>query len=69
MAKRKNPHPVALGRRGGLAAAGTAQKARWANTTPEERSAWAKKAAAAQWSKKRTKTRDSAASWRRRRTT
>ena len=39
MAKRKNPAAGALGRRGGKAAAGKAQAARWAGTTAEERRA------------------------------
>jgi hypothetical protein len=45
--KRKNPAAVALGRKGGLKGG----KARAAKLTPEERSASAKRAAAARWSK------------------
>jgi hypothetical protein len=45
--KRKNPAAVALGRKGGLKGG----KARAATMTPEERTASAKKAAAARWSK------------------
>jgi hypothetical protein len=55
MAKRKNPAAVALGRLGGLAAAGKAQAARWEGVTPEERTAWARKAASARWSKAKRK--------------
>ena len=57
MAKRKNPAAVALGRRGGKAAAGKAQAARWAGTTPEERRAIMRKVIEARWDKaKRRKT-------------
>jgi hypothetical protein len=38
VAKRKNPAAVALGRRGGKAAAGRGGKTRWADVSPEERS-------------------------------
>jgi hypothetical protein len=41
----------------GAAAAGTAQAARWAGVSPEERTALARKAAAARWSKAKRKTR------------
>lgn len=53
MAKGKYPHAVALGRRGGLAAAGKAQAARWAGVSPEELTPLARKAAAARWAKKK----------------
>jgi acyl-CoA reductase-like NAD-dependent aldehyde dehydrogenase len=57
MAKRKDPAAVALGRRGGKAAAGKAQAARWAGTTPEERRAIMRKVIEARWGKaKRRKT-------------
>jgi hypothetical protein len=57
MAKRKNPAAVALGRLGGKAAAGRAQAARWAGTTPEERRAIMRKVIEARWGKaKRRKT-------------
>ena len=57
MAKRKNPAAVALGRRGGKAAAGKAQAARWAGTTPEDRRAIMRKVIEARWGKaKRKKT-------------
>jgi hypothetical protein len=48
MARRKNPHAVELGRRGGLAA----RRARMEKMTPEQRSAVARKAALARWAKK-----------------
>lgn len=44
----KNPHAVALGRRGGLKGG----KARAAKLTPEQRAEIARKAAAARWKKK-----------------
>ena len=49
MAHRKNPAAVALGRLGGLAAAGKGLKATHASRTPAERSALARKAALARW--------------------
>jgi hypothetical protein len=45
--RRKNPHAVELGRRGGLAA----RRARMEKMTPEERTAVARKAALARWAK------------------
>lgn len=53
--KRKNPAAVALGRRGGKAAAGRAQAARWAGTTAEERKKIMRKVIEARWGKKRKK--------------
>jgi len=50
---KKNPHAVALGRRGGRAAAGAGARVRFANMTEEERTALAKKAAIARWTKKK----------------
>jgi len=50
MAK-KNPHAVALGRLGGLAAAGKAQAARWAGVSREERTRLAREAAQVRWAK------------------
>jgi len=52
VAKRKDPHAVALGRRGGKAAAGAGLRTWYDDMTKAERSALAKKAAAARWSKK-----------------
>jgi hypothetical protein len=51
MAKKKNPAAVALGRRGGLKAAGKGAKATAAARTPEERSEAARKAVNARWAK------------------
>ncbi|MGD0948609.1 MAG: hypothetical protein ABSA52_14410 [Candidatus Binatia bacterium] len=47
MAKRKNPHAVALGRKGGKKGGA----ARAANLTPKERSEAARKAVQARWKK------------------
>jgi hypothetical protein len=47
MAKKKNPHAVALGRLGGLKGG----KARTARLTAEERQALARKAVLARWAK------------------
>ena len=53
MAKRKNPAAVALGRLGGLKAAGAGAKAFFSKMTREERRAWASRAALARWAKKK----------------
>ena len=54
MSKRsKNPHAVALGRLGGIAAAGAGARAINAKLTPEERREKAQHAARARWKKKR----------------
>jgi hypothetical protein len=47
--KRKNPHAVALGRRGGKRGGKKGGKARWEGISPEERSEIARKAALARW--------------------
>lgn len=47
MAKKKNPHAAALGRKGG--------KARWAGASAEERSEHMKKAVQARWRKAKAK--------------
>jgi hypothetical protein len=52
---RKNPHAVALGRRGGVKGG----KSRAAKLTPEQRSASARKAALARWEKEKKKSKDS----------
>jgi hypothetical protein len=51
MAKRKNPHAVALGRLGGLKGG----KARTAKLTPQERRDLARKAGLARWAKDKNK--------------
>jgi len=51
MAKRKNPAAVALGRLGGRAAAGKGARARLAAMTPEERSAFGRRAVGKRWQK------------------
>jgi hypothetical protein len=53
MARGKNPAAVELGRRGGRAAAGKAQAARWAGTTAEERRAIMRNVIEARWGKSR----------------
>jgi hypothetical protein len=52
MAKRKNPHAVALGKRGGLVGGKKGGPARMALLTPEERTDLARKAARARWGEK-----------------
>ena len=49
MAKKKNPHAVALGRLGGLKGG----KARTAKLTPEQRTELARKAVLARWAKEK----------------
>jgi hypothetical protein len=51
MAKKKNPHAVALGRLGGLKGG----KARTAKLTPGERQDLARKAVLARWAKAKNK--------------
>jgi hypothetical protein len=51
MKKRKNPHAVALGRRGAKAGASKAGKARWEGVSPEERSEILRRAVMARWGK------------------
>jgi hypothetical protein len=53
MAKRKNPAAVALGRLGGLKAAGAGARAFFSQMTEEERRAFARRAALARWAKKK----------------
>lgn len=55
MGKRKNPHAVALGRKGGLAAAGAGARKMHAALTPEQRSERARNAAFKRWAKQRKK--------------
>lgn len=49
--KRKNPHAVALGRKGGKKGGPIGGKSRMASLTPKQRSALARKAAKARWKK------------------
>jgi len=49
---RKNPHAVALGRKGGLKGG----KARWEGVTAEQRREIARRAARARWKKDKKKT-------------
>ena len=49
----KNPHAVALGRRGGKKGGPKGGTARMAALTPAERRALARRAAAARWSKRK----------------
>jgi hypothetical protein len=54
MAKKKNPHAVALGRLGGLKGG----KARTAKLTPEQRKELARKAVLARWAKNKKRSND-----------
>lgn len=51
MGKRKNPHAVELGRRGGIKGSAKGGEATAAKRTPEERSESARKAVTARWAK------------------
>jgi hypothetical protein len=53
VARKKNPHAVALGRMGGTAAKGAGLKARYAAMTPQERTELARRAALRRWAKKK----------------
>jgi len=55
MARRKNPNAVALGRRGGKAAAGAGLRSWYDDMTKEERRTLAQKAAATRWAKARAR--------------
>ena len=52
---RKNPAAVALGRLGGLAAAGAGGRARFAKLSAAERSALGRKAVLARWARHKKK--------------
>jgi len=54
--KRKDPAAVSLGRRGGKAAAGRAQAARWKGTTAAQRKKIMRKVIEARWGKSKRKT-------------
>jgi len=49
--RKKNPHAVALGRKGGKKGG----KARWANLTPEQRSELMRRAVLSRWGKRKTR--------------
>jgi hypothetical protein len=51
--RRKNPHAVALGRKGGKKGGPKGGKARWEGVSPEERREIARKAALARWKRKK----------------
>jgi hypothetical protein len=55
MPPKKNPHAVALGRKGGRKGGKKGGKARWAGLTAEERSALMRRAVLARWKKRQTK--------------
>jgi hypothetical protein len=47
--RRKDPHAVALGRKGGKKGGSKGGRARWADVPPEERQKIARRAALARW--------------------
>ena len=51
--RRKNPHAVTLGRKGGKKGGPKGGKARWEGVSPEERREIARKAALARWKRKK----------------
>jgi hypothetical protein len=51
----KDPAAVALGRKGGKAAAGKGAKQRWAKLTPEQRSEAARELAKQRWTRRNPK--------------
>jgi hypothetical protein len=51
VARRKNPHAVALGRKGGQKGGKKGGKARWEGVSPQERSAILRRAVEARWKK------------------
>ena len=55
MARKKNPHAVALGRKGARKGGLKGGKARWEGVPPEVRSEIARQAVLARWRKKRKK--------------
>jgi hypothetical protein len=57
MAKKKNPHAVALGRKGGKVGGPKGGVARWRDVSPEERSAIMRRAVQARWKAARQKKR------------
>jgi hypothetical protein len=57
VAKKKNPHAVALGRLGGKAGGRKGGKARWEGVPAEERAAILRRAVEARWKRARRKKR------------
>jgi hypothetical protein len=55
VARKKNPHAVALGRKGGKAGGKKGGQARWKGVSPEDRSAILRQAVEARWAKVRSK--------------
>ena len=53
MARKKNPHAVALGRQGGKKGGPKGGKARWEGVPPEERSEIARRAVMVRWRKRK----------------
>jgi hypothetical protein len=53
MARRKNPHAVALGRRGGKKGGKKGGKARWEGISAEQRSELMRRAVLARWARAR----------------
>ena len=49
MAKKKNPHAVALGRKGGKKGGPKGGKARWEGVSPEQRTEILRRASLARW--------------------
>ncbi len=58
--KRKDPHAVALGRKGAKAGASKAGKARWEGVPSEERSAFMRRLVLARWRKAKRRSKGSA---------
>jgi hypothetical protein len=55
MAKQKNPHAVALGRKGGKIGGPKGGKARWQGISSADRSEIARRAVLARWAKAKTR--------------
>jgi hypothetical protein len=52
--RKKDPHAVALGRKGGLKGGKKGGKARWEGVPPEERSEILRRAVQARWNRRRS---------------
>lgn len=57
MARKKNPHAVALGRRGGQKGGSKGGKARWEGVSAEDRTALGRRAVQLRWKRARAKKR------------